>query len=62
MHKQLNRVVVYALLAITCFGAAVVFTESRLAFISVFSLGVVLVVAADLLLWHRLRRQFSNRA
>lgn len=51
----------YSLLAIVCIGVAVVFTDSRTAFISVFSLGILFGLTAELLFWDHLYRSFSNR-
>ena len=61
MKRALSRVVFYVLLSIACIGIAVVFTESRTAFISVFSLGILFGLTAELLFWDHLYRLFSNR-
>ena len=61
MQPRLKRVVFYSVLSPICVSVAIIFTESRTAFVTVFSIGLLIALAADLLFWHHLYRVFSDR-
>ncbi len=61
MPKRIKRVVLYAILAIGCVSIALLFTESRTAFIAVFLLGLTIGLIAEFLFWYQLYRVSTKR-
>ena len=62
MHSTVKRVLLYMLLAATCYFIAVLFTESRSAFIAVFGFGLLVGLSADLMfLAHLIRLPWKRR-
>ena len=51
MNSRLRRILFYMVLAAALYGIATFFTDSRAAFVGVFSIGVLIGVTADILFW-----------
>ena len=61
MNTRLKRIGFYSILAILCISVAVVFAEDRTTFVAIFSIGLLIGLTADLLLWRHLHQVFLNR-
>ena len=61
MPKRIKRVVSYAVLSIGCLAVALLFTESRTAFVAVFLLGLAIGLIAEILFWYQLYRVSTKR-
>ncbi len=61
MPAAIKRVLAYTMLAVTCYAVAVFFVETRVAFIVVFFVGLVIGTIADVLfLTHLIRLPFTR--
>lgn len=61
MRQRMKRVIFYLVLAIACVCVAVLFTESRTAFVAALAVGLLFGITADLLFLHHLFRVWSDR-
>jgi hypothetical protein len=61
MHTAVKRVIFYTILAASCYGIATFFGESQAVFVVVFSIGLLIGLAAELMFWRHLYQVFANR-
>lgn len=61
MHSAIKRVLVYLALSAVFYAIAIFFVDSRAAFITVFVLGLVLGLTAELIFWVHLFRLSRKR-
>ncbi len=61
MHTAVKRVIFYMVLAAACYGIATVLGESQAVFVAVFSTGLLIGLAAELMFWRHLYQVFANR-
>jgi hypothetical protein len=62
MHPTIRRVLLYTILAAALYLVATFFAKSQIAFVTIFAIGLLIGLAADLMfLTHLLRLPWSRR-
>ncbi len=61
MHSAIKRVLLYVVLSVTFYGIAILFVDSQTAFITVFGLGLLIGIAAELIFFFHIVRLPWNR-
>jgi hypothetical protein len=62
MDRSTKRVLAYIILGVILYGTATLFVENKVGFIVLFGLGVLAIVAAEVMLWvHAVRLHLKRR-